>query len=43
MDLPFDGGISRFFADSAPNAVRDAINGGKKTKSSTQTTHMQNG
>ena len=32
MDLPFDGGISCFFADSAPNAVRDVINGGKKNQ-----------
>jgi len=32
MDLPFDGGISRFFADSAPNAVRLAINGAKKNQ-----------
>ncbi|MFT4706341.1 MAG: polyphosphate kinase 2 [Yoonia sp.] len=32
MDLPFDGGISRFFADGAPDAVRDAINDAKKNQ-----------
>lgn len=30
MDLPFDGGISRYFQDEAPAAVRDAIKGAKK-------------
>ena len=30
MDLPFDGGISRFFAESAPALVRDAISGAGK-------------
>lgn len=32
MDLPFDGGISRFFADAAPDAVSDAIKGAKKNQ-----------
>ena len=30
MDLPFDGGISRFYNDSAPDAVRTAIADAKK-------------
>lgn len=30
MDLPFDGGISRYFADSAPDDVRAAIKAGGK-------------
>ncbi len=30
MDLPFDGGISRFYNDAAPDAVRDAITSAKK-------------
>ena len=30
MDLPFDGGISRYFDDEAPNDVRAAIVAGKK-------------
>lgn len=31
MDLPFDGGISRFYADSAPDHVRAAIKDAKKS------------
>ena len=30
MDLPFDGGISRFYNDSAPDAVRTSIADAKK-------------
>ncbi|MEP4198092.1 MAG: polyphosphate kinase 2 [Aliishimia sp.] len=30
MALPFDGAISAFFNDDAPNAIRDAINGAQK-------------
>ena len=30
MDLPFDGGISRYFADEAPEDVRNAIMAGRK-------------
>ena len=30
MDLPFDGGISRFYNDSASDAVRTAIADAKK-------------
>ncbi len=32
MDLPFDGGISRFYNENAPDAVRDAIKNAKKSK-----------
>lgn len=30
MDLPFDGGISRFYAEMAPQTVRDAIKSASK-------------
>lgn len=30
MDLPFDGGISRFYNDAAPQNVREAIKGARK-------------
>jgi len=30
MDLPFDGGISRFYAETAPENVRDAVKGARK-------------
>ena len=30
MDLPFDGGISRFFEEETPKSVRKAIEGAKK-------------
>jgi polyphosphate kinase 2 len=32
MDLPFDGGISRYFAESAPDDVRTAINDAGKNE-----------
>jgi polyphosphate kinase 2 len=32
MDLPFDGGISQFYANHAPDTVRNAIDGAKKNR-----------
>lgn len=31
MDLPFDGGISKFYREAVPHAVRDAIKDGAKS------------